>query len=205
MNPVCVLRSLRGLGYWEEMRCGLGEGKWLRCWWMWSNKGTCPLSLGCDYWTHQEWSCTRCRWLGMDKYQVSCIIEGLVQERCNSIANALELHLSCTNSSIYIISGLRSVEIWDLSPWVNSMLHLPPHHPINPYELHSNTPQSSFHVTPMQKSSTSVSAVLKLFNPSRIGSEISALKVTLEAQFLIIIIALPILKQQHIPIHCYQT
>ena len=26
-------------------------------------------------------------------------IDGLVQERCNSIANALELHISCTNSS----------------------------------------------------------------------------------------------------------
>ena len=27
-------------------------------------------------------------------------IDGLMQERCNSIANALELHLSCTNPSI---------------------------------------------------------------------------------------------------------
>ena len=27
-------------------------------------------------------------------------IDGLVQERCNSIANALELHLSCTNPLI---------------------------------------------------------------------------------------------------------
>ena len=29
-------------------------------------------------------------------------IDGLVQERHNSIANALELRLSCTNRSIYI-------------------------------------------------------------------------------------------------------
>ena len=28
-------------------------------------------------------------------------IDGLEQERCNSIANALELHLFCTNPSIY--------------------------------------------------------------------------------------------------------
>ena len=28
--------------------------------------------------------------------------DGLVQERCNSIANALELHLSCTNSLIFL-------------------------------------------------------------------------------------------------------
>ena len=27
--------------------------------------------------------------------------DGLMQERCNSIANALELHLSCTNPSIW--------------------------------------------------------------------------------------------------------
>ena len=30
-------------------------------------------------------------------------IDGLVQERRNSIANALELHLSCTKSSIYAV------------------------------------------------------------------------------------------------------
>ena len=29
-------------------------------------------------------------------------IDGLVQERCNSIASAMELHLSCTNPSIWI-------------------------------------------------------------------------------------------------------
>ena len=32
---------------------------------------------------------------------ITCLdIDGLVQERCNSIVNALELHLSCTNPSI---------------------------------------------------------------------------------------------------------
>ena len=30
-------------------------------------------------------------------------INGLVQERCNSIANTLELRLSCTNPSIYVL------------------------------------------------------------------------------------------------------
>ena len=34
-------------------------------------------------------------------------IDGLVQERCNSIANALELRTSCTNPSIYIF-----VRVW---------------------------------------------------------------------------------------------
>ena len=37
-------------------------------------------------------------WIGIYGYH----IDGLVQERCNSIANALELQLSCTNSSISI-------------------------------------------------------------------------------------------------------
>ena len=40
---------------------------------------------------------------------VSWHIGGLVQERCNSIANALELHLSCTNPSIH---GQTSKWIW---------------------------------------------------------------------------------------------
>ena len=34
-------------------------------------------------------------------YRVSDHVDGLVQERRNSIANALELRLSCTNPSIY--------------------------------------------------------------------------------------------------------
>ena len=34
--------------------------------------------------------------------QVTFYFDGLVQERCNSIANALELHLSRTNLSIYM-------------------------------------------------------------------------------------------------------
>ena len=37
-------------------------------------------------------------------------VDGLMQERCNSLANALELHLSCINPSCGIIS----------SPWVNN-------------------------------------------------------------------------------------
>ena len=32
-------------------------------------------------------------------------VDGLVQERCNSIANALELHLSCTNPSLCLHAG----------------------------------------------------------------------------------------------------
>ena len=41
---------------------------------------------------------------------VKCNMDGLVQERCNFIANALELHLSCTNSSIQKIKSEASVK-----------------------------------------------------------------------------------------------
>ena len=40
------------------------------------------------------------QWLGT-------YFNGLVQERCNSIANALELHLSCTNPSTYGIFSIQ--------------------------------------------------------------------------------------------------
>ena len=38
----------------------------------------------------------------MTEFTDTYYIDGLVQERRNSIANALELRLSCTNSSIYM-------------------------------------------------------------------------------------------------------
>ena len=43
-------------------------------------------------------------WLFQDgafKSKLMPYIDGLMQERCNSIANALELRLSCTNPSIW--------------------------------------------------------------------------------------------------------
>ena len=40
------------------------------------------------------------------KYQVH--IDGLVQERCNSIANALELRLSCTNHQY--LSSFKTIQ-----------------------------------------------------------------------------------------------
>ena len=47
-------------------------------------------------------------------------IDGLVQERRNSIANALELRLSCTNPSIYAVSlarykttAMKQILCWD--------------------------------------------------------------------------------------------
>ena len=48
----------------------------------------------------------------MDKKNDSWLhIDGLVQEKCNSIANALELHLSCTNPSISYNDILRTSAI----------------------------------------------------------------------------------------------
>ena len=47
-------------------------------------------------------------------------IDGLVQERCNSIANALELCLSCTNQLIFLIHasciyGILIVYCWSIN------------------------------------------------------------------------------------------
>ena len=44
-------------------------------------------------------------------------IDGLMQERCNSITNALELHLSCTNPSV-CLSMLRCQLLWW---WANTL------------------------------------------------------------------------------------
>ena len=51
--------------------------------------------MGIGYVNLKFWSCK------MPFYQDICAYnDGLVQERRNSIANALELHLSCTNPAI---------------------------------------------------------------------------------------------------------
>ena len=39
-------------------------------------------------------------------------ISELVQERCHSIANALELHLSCTNPLIYVSLSFQELTHW---------------------------------------------------------------------------------------------
>ena len=41
------------------------------------------------------------RWIANSQLDSKTCVDGLVQERRNSIANALELHLSCTNPSIW--------------------------------------------------------------------------------------------------------
>ena len=38
-------------------------------------------------------------------------LDGLVQERRNSTVNALDLHLSCTNPSIYALNSVIANEI----------------------------------------------------------------------------------------------
>ena len=47
---------------------------------------------------------------GGEKSQYMYNIDMLVQERCNSIANALELRLSCTNSSNCVLQIDRLVQ-----------------------------------------------------------------------------------------------
>ena len=65
-------------------------------------------------------------------------INGLVEERCNSIANALELHLSCTNPSISsnqfcefknLFPVCFWVQMWVVLIWPESIPHWSPHPP----------------------------------------------------------------------------
>ena len=69
-------------------------------------------------------------------------IDGLVQERCNSIANTLELHLSCINPSIY---NCTTAFIWSyhFCCSYNQMLLISPSsfffHPLIPLYLIGNT------------------------------------------------------------------
>ena len=47
------------------------------------------------------------------RYSSIPTVHSIVQERCNSNANALELHLSCTNPSMHLLhSGLCLVVVW---------------------------------------------------------------------------------------------
>ena len=71
---------------------------------------------------------------------ISCLIlfliayiDGLVQERCNSIANALELRLPCINPSIYVMAFI--LNHWSSSAllnWPND--YLPYHHCLHEYD-----------------------------------------------------------------------
>ena len=48
-------------------------------------------------------------------------IDGLMQERCNSIANALELRLSCTNPSAWSVSSSIESQIEHCWKWPNCL------------------------------------------------------------------------------------
>ena len=50
-----------------------------------------------------------------------CYIDGLVQERHKSIANALELYLSCTNPSIWLLSSSEAT-LQNMGKWV-TLIH----------------------------------------------------------------------------------
>ena len=60
--------------------------------WRWQNVGPTPIPI----WDHR----TKI-WFSTHKKDPISLIDGLVQERHNSIANALELCLSCTYPSIF--------------------------------------------------------------------------------------------------------
>ena len=68
-------------------------------------KDTHQESIQCKYYI--QFRCFLLKYHHDDSFFGSCYLwdhyhlDGLVQERCNSIANALELRLSCTNPPIY--------------------------------------------------------------------------------------------------------
>ena len=62
----------------------------------------CWLFINEAYWTKSSFTETgRLQNMGHFVLATMCYIDGLMLERCNSIADALELHLSCTNSLIW--------------------------------------------------------------------------------------------------------
>ena len=70
-------------------------------------------------WIHYRWHCTCCEcFLKMAKLQrgLSVLTNGLVQEKRNSIANALEFRLSCTKPSLWWSSpaGLAAQSLQNL-------------------------------------------------------------------------------------------
>ena len=76
-------------------------------------------------------------------YPYNFDIDGLVQERCNSIANALELRLSCTNPSIWRICRFRYMimMMWQFFFFiVTKQIHPPKQaiHSTSPYHYHPN-------------------------------------------------------------------
>ena len=99
---------------------------WVRCW---TNNWTNSHYIAAEFYYHSWW------WPGnigcgartsSGKILVAsnqAHINGLVQERCNSSANALELRLSCTNPSIYTLKsvGTRghhdSRNLWPFKCW----------------------------------------------------------------------------------------
>ena len=64
----------------------------------------CPIN---KYLTSVFHIVTKSGWIGSKLFMVK--LDGLMQGRCNSIANALELCLSCTNPSIWPKSSLDTV------------------------------------------------------------------------------------------------
>ena len=57
-------------------------------------------------------------------YNINIDIGGLMQQGCNSITNALELHLSCTNPSIYSMQIVEDHKNCGIFNWKYNLKHL---------------------------------------------------------------------------------
>ena len=86
--------------------------------------------------------------VSIDVYPSHWYINGLMKERCNSIANALELHLSCTNPSIWCINGdyIKGNKLSTYSKINGTHICNKPYHYQNLPVWHNNMP-SPHHLT----------------------------------------------------------
>ena len=75
------------------------------------------------FWHSSQGNGTACAhdinpWINFDNLYWSWYhIDGLVQERCNFIANTLELYLSCTNASTYPIIQWLNISLLTMASW----------------------------------------------------------------------------------------
>ena len=79
--------------------------------------GACAPAILC-IWQEARWHVARRHQARISLVLRNVQIDGLVQERCNSSALAMELRLSCTNPSKWVNSLVPSDNIWQ-QIWVN--------------------------------------------------------------------------------------
>ena len=119
-------------------------------------------------------------------------IDGLVQERRNSIANALELHLSCTNPSIY-----RWLDSTVVTPWLR---HWSYHDTEPSHRYISQITEDDIHTTNPGGSTWNKNTGLRALIIKAVfrGTGISIIKIKRSWDHLIQIMVIPTLVRQYL-------